>query len=475
MSLALLKNAAWGVLGEFAVRGAKIAQVILIARFLGAEDIGRLNYAIATVGLFSVLFDFGIVPVAVKALAANPESPALRLYARLKLLTSSIGLALLGVAVLLLSITPTEAWITFGMGVYLALSDLGTFITVVYRTKGEFWRETVWRSITALLQFVGCIGALLLTHNIAAVVIALIGTALVGIVPLFFEWRQQPVMTQVTNGWLGIYSAFRKCLPLAGIVLVNSVYMNLDIVVMGKYTSMTEVGWYSVVVKSVFSLMIMPLHYLQLALLPVYAAGMGSSRLGSINAKWLQGFVLSVSTGAVLCVSTAMLAGPLLVLLFGANFAAAAPVLIVFSLIGLMFYIYTPLSQWLLLHDKQKISLHVYIIGMFVNCFTVFLFIPLWGLWGAVVAALATHISIAVGHLIAVYKGGGFKDCPTFFASIFRLTFGVIIAIAMLYYEVGGGGASKILAMATFILISHREIIDLCDYIRINIFKFTSK
>jgi hypothetical protein len=306
-------------------------------------------------------------------------------------------------------------------------------------------------------------------------VIALIGAALVGIAPLLFEWHKQPVLTPATVGWLGVYSALRKCLPLAGVVLVTSVYMNLDIVMLGKYTSMTEVGWYSVVVKSVFSLMIMPLNYLQLATLPAYAASRDKSRPEVMHSKWLQGFLLSVSTGALLSVSAAILAEPLLIVLFGANFAAAAPVLIVFSLVGLMFYIYTPLSQWLLLHDQQKISFHIHTIGMFINCLTVLIFVPLWGIWGAGVAALATHISIAVGHLTAVYRGGGFKGYSTFFKSLYRLIFGVIATIAILVFEIGEGGICKILAMTAFILISHREMIDLCNYIRINIFKLSTR
>ena len=76
VSGALLKNTAWGVLGEFATRGAKIAQVILMARVLGAEEIGRFNYALALAGLFSVMFDFGVVPVAVKELARAPRGAA---------------------------------------------------------------------------------------------------------------------------------------------------------------------------------------------------------------------------------------------------------------------------------------------------------------------------------------------------------------------------------------------------------------
>ncbi len=473
MSLPILKNTALGVLGEFAVRAAKIAQVILIARLLGSEDIGRLNYAIAIVGLFSTLFDFGITTVAVKTLAADPGGPALRLYALLKILTSSIGLACLGLTVLVLNIPLIDAWITFGMGVYLVLNDLGMLISVVYRTKGEFWLETVLRSTTALLQLGGCMSALLLTHDIAMVVIALIGAAVVGITPLFLELRRKPTSTPVAIGWYDMYSALSKCLPLAGIVLVNSVYMNLDIVIMGSYTSMTEVGWYSVVVKSIFSLMIMPLIYLQLTILPTYAGGAGDSKLDSLNSKWLQGFLLSVSMGSLLSVGTAMLAGPLLILLFGYDFAAAGPILIVFSLVGFMFYIYTPLSQWLLLHDQQKKSLNIHIIGMFINCFAVFIFVPFWGLWGAVFAALATHLSIAVGHLIAVYKGGGFKYPSDFFVSMFRLTFGVIAAIAILFNEIGGSGICKILAMSSFILISYRELINLYNYIRINIFKIS--
>ena len=461
MSLALLKNTAWGVLGEFAVRGAKIAQVILIARLLGAENLGLFSYAIALAGLFSVLFDFGIMPVAVKTLAAHPGSGALRLFGGLKMLTSSVGILLLGGAAMLSKVSPTDAWIAFGMGVFLALNDLATFVTVVYRARGEFWRETALRSTMAVLQLVACVVTLLLTRSVGMMVVALIVTALLGAIPLAREWRRHPPITGTDLGWHGLRTALRQCLPLAGAVLTGSVYMNLDIVVLGNHASMEEVGWYGVAVKAIFSLMIMPLHYLQLATLPAFASGSSDT----INARWLRTYVLSTTVGAVISLVTAMLAGQLLSVLFGASFAGAAPVLVAFSLIGFMFYLYTPLSQWLLLQGRQKQTLWFHATAMGVNLIAVPLLVPQWGLWGAVTAAFCTHLTIAFAHAAVVLRLKNFPDNRSDLLALLKLAIVTPAAIIALGLQVGGPLVSRLAAIGLFLLISHRELISLSRYL----------
>lgn len=110
MDVALLKNASWGAPGKFAVRGTKIVQVILIARLLGAEDLGRYSYGVALVGVFSLLFDFGVLPVAVKTLYRQLGRSAVRLFARLKLITSLLGLCMLGVVAMLSKASETDTW-----------------------------------------------------------------------------------------------------------------------------------------------------------------------------------------------------------------------------------------------------------------------------------------------------------------------------------------------------------------------------
>jgi O-antigen/teichoic acid export membrane protein len=466
VSLALLKNTAWGALGEVAVRGAKIAQVILIARLLGAEDLGRYSYGVALAGLFSVLFDFGILPMAVKTLSQQPESSALRLFGRLKLITSLLGLGMLGVAAIFSKVSAADAWIAFGLGVYLALNDLATFVVATYRARGEFWRETLYRGTTALLQLVLCLATLMLTRRLEAVVVVLIAASVLGMVPLLRECARQPAIHGAQAGWSGSRWALLECLPLAGSILAGSVYMNFDTVVLANHVSLEEVGWYGVAVKAIFGLMIVPLHYLLSATFPSFASAIvDANELSAARARWLRGFVLSSTAGALLSLLTALLSYPLLLLLFGANFVAATPVLVAFTLIGFMFYVYSPLSQWLLLQGRQKITLYIHGLATIVNVVTVPLCIGQWGLWGAVYAAFATHLTIALGHAVAVFRGPEFAGHRSDQWALCRLVLATVIAIVLLHLQTGGPALSKLLAVIAFLIVAHREAFTLVGHL----------
>lgn len=467
MSLALLKNTAWGGLGEVAVRGAKIAQVILIARLLGAEDLGRYSYGAALVGLFSVLFDFGILPMAVKTLSQQPDSAALRLFGRLKLITSLLGLAMLGVLAMFSKMSAADAWIAFGVGIYLALNDLATFVVAIYRARGEFWRETFYRTTTAVVQLVICLITLLLTHRLEVLVVALIGASAFGMIPLLRECAVQPAIRGAEAGWSGNRAALLQCLPLAGSILAGSIYMNFDTVVLANHVSLEEVGWYGVAVKAIFGLMIVPLHYLLLAMFPAFASDLADpTKLATTRARWMRGFIMSSTVGAALSLLTAILAEPLLIVLFGKNFLPAAPILVMFCAVGFTFYLYTPLSQWLLLQGHQRYTLYIQIVAMAANLSLVSLCVPRWGIWGAVGAAFVTHLSIATIHAAVVFGSPDFAAHRSDLHALARLIGGVAVAFVLLHFQTGGPWLSKVLAVGVFAVFAHREARALGRYLR---------
>jgi len=466
VSLPLLKNAAWGALGEASVRGGKIAMVILIARLLGAKDLGRYSYSVALVGLFAVLFDFGVLPMTVKTLSQQPSSSALRLFGRIKLMTSLLGLVLLGVVAFNSNLSSTDAWIAFGLGIYLAVNDLATFVVAAYRARNEFWRETLYRGIVALFQLALCLVTLLLTHRLEVLVVVLIVASVLGMVPLLLECATQQTMQGTSVGWAGSRLALMQCLPLAGSILAGSVYMNFDTVVLANHASLEEVGWYGVAVKSIFGLMIMPLHYLLSASFPVFAFDLAdSAQLATTRARWMRGFVLSSTAGALLSLATALASQILLRLFFGASFVAAAPVLIAFTFIGFMFYLYSPLTQWLLLQGRQEITLYIHAIAALVNLIAVLLLVSQWGLWGAVCAALITHMAITAGHVVAVFWGSHFFARWSDLWALGKLVLALASAIAFLQLGIGGTAMSKLWAAIVFIVIAHREAILLLEHL----------
>jgi len=436
-----------------------------MARVLGAEDIGRFNYALALAGMFGVMFDFGVLNATVKELAQNPDGSSLRLYGRVKLLSSLAGLVLIWAVVFFTPVSLADRSIVIELGFYLALSDFSNYVVVAYRARGEFWRETAVSTAIAFMQLIACAVALEMTKKLELVVIGFIVAAAIGLAPLLYEWRKQPQVSGADQGLQGFSRAIRQCVPLAGTALVGTIYMNYDVVILGNNVAMEQVGWYSVAVKTIFGILIMPLNYFQLATLPMLASELGGDISATRN-RWLQGFVLSTTVGALLSLCTAVLAGELLTKMFGPGFAAGRPVLVVFALIGFLFYLYTPISQWLLLLGRQKWTLYIQAAAMIANLALVTFIVPHFGVWGAVFAAGVTHLIIAVGHFVLAWNAGGFTRREAAWWSLLRVTLGITLAIAVLHLSIGSGIFSKVLAVGVFVICAHREMVELVYLLR---------
>src|SRR5581483_1994087 len=304
------------------------------------------------------------------------------------------------------------------MGVFLWLTDFGSYVFVAYRGRQEFWKETAVRAVTSVLQLVACILALAMHGDVATVVAALVVSMGLGLLPLGSEIRRIKTIKMVSIDQLWI--PLRECLPMTCTVIVSAVYMNYDVVVLAKHVSMDEIGRYSVAVKTVFGIFIMPVYYFSLASLPALSIRSSGDQILATRKRWLENFARTTLVGALLALGIAVFARPLLRIAFGHAFESAAPVLVMFTLPCFFFYLYTPLAQWMLIQQRQAWSVVVSIVAAILNVVLVLWWVPIGGIWGATFAALVTHATLAVGNFGAVIYHSGFTGAESGWAVIIR-------------------------------------------------------
>ncbi len=70
----ILRNVFWAVLGKFVNMFGMLFLGILVARYLGPDRYGLMNYVISYVSIFSVLAGFGMTSIEVRELSSHPEN-----------------------------------------------------------------------------------------------------------------------------------------------------------------------------------------------------------------------------------------------------------------------------------------------------------------------------------------------------------------------------------------------------------------
>ena len=68
-----LKNIAWAICGKIFSLISVLVVGIIVARYLGKEQYGIMNYVISIVAIFQVFADFGLDLIQIREESKNPE------------------------------------------------------------------------------------------------------------------------------------------------------------------------------------------------------------------------------------------------------------------------------------------------------------------------------------------------------------------------------------------------------------------
>ncbi|MBI4831363.1 MAG: oligosaccharide flippase family protein [Candidatus Lindowbacteria bacterium] len=128
-----------------------VACGILIARYLGAQDFGKYAFVVALVSFFGCFVDMGLDNIIIRETAKGREGDFFGAALLIRSAASVFTLALLGVAVEILDLSPEitkAAWLAFvtlvvakqvGLGIFRAMAigkeraHFDTFLTVPFQ------------------------------------------------------------------------------------------------------------------------------------------------------------------------------------------------------------------------------------------------------------------------------------------------------------------------------------------------------
>lgn len=455
--MGLLKNTLWGMIGDLALRASKVVQVAVVVRYLGPQQYGEFNHAFSVATMFVVLFDFGTSTVAVREFSKDVgRREVLWQFGVLKLFASALGWMGLTLWVWWSFPQLHERWLIVVMGLYLWLGDLGSYVLVAYRARQEFWKETLFRSFSAVVQLVVSILCLILGGDVLILTGALAFSTVLFLLPLLREMTDFRCVTKISVSAVG--SLAKECLPIVGTAVAATVYMNADVVVLAKYVPMAEVGWYSAAVKTVFSIFTVPIQYFLLASLPAHSSEMAHNTLGA-DATWWRHFALTTYVGAVFALAVLLSGSILIRLIFGEAFLPTVRILAVFALPCFLFYLHTPLAQWALIHGRQSMSAAVYAIALAVNVGLLLWLVPIAGALGAAEAVVVTHGVLVLGHLL-IARSIKSKPNGNVLIMVVRSAIGVLAAWSAIIFFPHDYGICYMVAASLFLFLTFRQTVD---------------
>lgn len=391
----ILRQAGWLAGAKIVQGAASIAATLAVARHLGPTTFGLLSLASAIALFVGSAASLGLEQIATRELStASPSRrpPILSVLRRMRVIGALLG------CVVLLAITATPNARGYGLSGLLLILCLLPLVQI-----GDL---AEWRLIAAgrsrRVAF-----ATVLSSPLAA--LARLAFALTDVGVMVFAWLlvgewalrsllltisahdRRAIAAEAEPAFLAsALSLLRDSLPLLMGGIAVFVYMRIDQFMLAAMLGPREVGLYSAIVQLAEVPLVLPVLLLRAAL-PVLTRQSGTNpalRDRTLCTLMRNGFYLHLAVAS----AVAMFAKPLVVLLYGPAFQAAAPALCI-QVIGAPFVALGVLSgAWIILNQYTQYALWRTLAGAVVNVALNLILIPKYGITGAASATVLAFV-----------------------------------------------------------------------------------
>ena len=385
----ILRNVGWLYLEKLVRLGLGLVVFALVARHLGPDAFGILSYATALVMLFGVAARLGLERVVVRRLAEHPaEAPAVLGTATvLRMCGALAALALANAAVLLLQ--PEDA-LSRQLVALLAAALLFNSSEVIgwwFESRVQA-RYTVWARNTAFLIFAAVkLGLVWLGEDVTAFAWASLGEAALAAAALWFVYRRR---AQRFGAWVWRPMVARDMLREAWPLLVSSiammVYARTDQVMLGQWLGDQSVGLYAAAVRVAEAWYFVAVALILSAFPAIVRSRESAPAVYRLRLTRLYEVLLIVTLSAALAITLG--AELIVAVAFGEAYAAAAPVLALYTWVGVAALLGGASTQHLVAEQLGRFELYRAGLGAALNLGLNVLLIPRYGMLGAAAASL---------------------------------------------------------------------------------------
>lgn len=388
----IVGNAGWLFADRIIALAFGLFVGIWVARYLGPEQFGLLNFATSFVGLFGAISTLGLQNIVVRDLVQNPEDAQLTLGSTVVLqFLGGLGAFLL-IAITIQILRPDDdlarsAVIILGFGMVLKVSAVSRYwFEATVRSKYIVWITSSAIVLTSALKV-----ALILQGAplIAFVWVTLANTVLTALgVLLVFHFRAirvqdlrislQRARKLTKDGW-----------PLLIAGLAVAMYMKIDMVMLGQMLGDDAAGIYGAAVRLSEVWYFVPMIIVASVFPSILEAKKHNNDLYYFRLQQLYDFmVLLAFVGALL---TTFFSDFVIAMLFGKAYSASSGVLSIHIWASIFVFLGVASGKWFIAENRQILLLKRGVIGALSNVGLNLLLIPRFGPQGAAWATVGSY------------------------------------------------------------------------------------
>jgi polysaccharide transporter, PST family len=395
----ILFNISWLFADKVLRMGFGLIVGVWLARYLGVQQFGVLNYATAFVSIFNPLATLGLDAVVVRRLVAEPLQQQ----------------KIMGTSFWMRFIAGWVTWLVTICGIcLLRYDDRTTIVTVLilgaanvfqsmdtidlwFQSRVQSKYSVVAKNVAFAIATIIKIVLILCQAPLLAFVSVFLLEIFLGAIGLIFVYQKQG---QILRLWQWSRALARELLkeslPLILSGLTIMIYMRIDQIMLGQIIGDKSVGIYSAATRISEIWYFIPMTVSSSVMPSIFKAKEISEqlyyqRIGQLN----RGLVwLSIAVAIIMT----FIARPIVVLLFGNNYIESGAILAIHIWASVFVFTGVATSGWFIAENLTYLSLYRTLSGAIVNVLLNIFLIPMYGGLGA---AIATIIAQAIASFIS--------------------------------------------------------------------------
>lgn len=402
---------------------------ILIARFLGAEDIGRYVLALSFTTILLIFIDSGLSTTLTRETAKNKESAHLYFSGIIvyKIIASIIIYVVAVILAKLFDYPELTRQLIYLAGFVMILDSFSLTIYAILRGYHNLVYESIALFIYQIIVITIGLGGLMLGGSVHILIVALIVASLFNLSFALF-WLKKTMKFTLNLSFVSQAPHFKKIFLMAVPFALMGIFIKIhtlgNTIFLSLMSSELELGLYSVAHKFVFAFEFIPLALIASLYPALSTYSVNENRL--FNRTFEKGSFYLMLIASPIAFGGYVVALPMVTALYGIDFAQSATSLQIL-LLGLIFlFLNYPLSSLLASSNRQKINMYLFGSAMFIGVFMNVLLIPHFGGAGAALAFLSSSMILFFAYLYTI------KRILKFNWNIYLVTLGKILILSIL-------------------------------------------
>lgn len=393
-------NTGWMFLGQMMSLLASFFVGAWIARYLGPEDYGIVNYVVAFVGIFGFISGLGVDNVLSREIIKNPEKEN-------ELMGTGMILKVIGgfLTFLVILITnfliPSNTIIRLFIFIYSLFFLIHPFliISIYFQAKVQGKNSAKAQIFTLILS------------SVLKILFIFFGVGLIWLIIIYLldiVWQAVFLISiYLKNGNKFSLWRFNKGLaknllrdgwPLILSTAATYIYLKVDQVMIGRMLGNTEVGLYSAAVKLAEIWYFVPTVMLGSLFPAIVNAKKVSSEIYHRRLKNLYFFMVIIAL--IIASVMTLLAKYITILLFGPSYLMSIPILQIYIWSGIGLFLGWTINHYLLAENLTKIIFLSNLLITIINISLNFILISKIGLNGAAIATLISYLALPIAMVV---------------------------------------------------------------------------